>query len=165
MPNPRTIKEVQKLSCYMASLGRLVSNSTQEFLLFFKWLRSVKDFRWTEEAERAFKQLKQYLSDIPSLSSPRPREDLYICLSASEVVVSAVLIKEENKKQISINFINLFLTGPELNYPNIEKLALILIIAARKLRLYFKVYPIRILTDQPLKKMMQKYDYLGMMLL
>ena len=42
------------------------------------------------------------MSDIASSSSAKPRDDLMMYLSTSYVVVSAILIRKENKPQMPI---------------------------------------------------------------
>ena len=44
------------------------------------------------------------------------------------------------------------LRGAEERYPPIEKMALVLVTTARKLKLYYQAYTIIILTNRPLKK-------------
>ena len=43
----------------------------------------------------------------------------------------------------------------------IEKMALALVISAKKLRTYFQAHTIVVLTNQPLKQVMQKPEALG----
>ena len=45
-----------------------------------------------------------------------------------------------------------------------EKLALALVIATRKLRPYFHSHPVRVLTNYPLRQVLQKPDALGQLL-
>ena len=42
-----------------------------------------KSFEWTDECQKAFKELKKYLSSPPLLSLSKPREELYLCLVIS----------------------------------------------------------------------------------
>ena len=53
------------------------------------------------------------------------------------------------------------LQASKLHYSKLEKLAFALIIAARRLRQYFQVYSITVLTDQPLKDVFLKVDVAG----
>jgi hypothetical protein len=53
------------------------------------------------------------------------------------------------------------LHGAKERYPQIKKLAFALIIALRKLRPYFQAHTIRVLTEYPLRKVMQKLDLSG----
>ena len=52
----------------------------------------------------------------------------------------------------------------ETRYPEMEKLALALMIAMRKLRLYFYSHPVRVLTNYPLRLVLQKLDASGWLL-
>nr|GEX86643.1 reverse transcriptase domain-containing protein [Tanacetum cinerariifolium] len=92
------------------------------------------DFCWTAEAEQAFQQLKQHLSEPPLLVAPKPREELIMYLSTTYGAVSAVLMMERGTTQTPIYFISRALQGPELNYSPIDKLVLSLVFAAKRLR-------------------------------
>ena len=53
------------------------------------------------------------------------------------------------------------LRGAEARYPQIEKLAFVLITASRKLRHYFQAHIINVMMDHPLKKAMNKLKAAG----
>ena len=53
------------------------------------------------------------------------------------------------------------LQGAESRYPYAEKVPLALVMAARKLRPYFQAHLITILTDQLLRKILQRLKSLG----
>ena len=82
------------------------------------------------------------------------REVLVLYLAVSGHVVSAVFIVERAKEQISVNYVSQALAGAEVNYPLIEKFAFALVMASQKLRPYFEVHKIVVLTDQPLKSVL-----------
>ncbi|CAJ2651997.1 unnamed protein product [Trifolium pratense] len=54
--------------------------------------------------------------------------------------------------------------GPELRYQQIEKIALALVYAARRLRHYFLAHTIVVRTDQPIKSLLGRPDMAGRML-
>ena len=66
MEPPKSIKEVQSLTGRVAPLNKFVSKATDKCLPFFKVLR--KAFEWTDECQRAFQDLKDYLTTAPLLS-------------------------------------------------------------------------------------------------
>jgi ribonuclease HI len=156
---PKTVKEVQSLTGKAAALNRFVSRSTDKCLPFFKTLR--KAFQWTEECQKAFKELKVYLSSPPLLSPSQTGEELYLYLAVSAFVVSSALIHEEERIQKPFYYSNRALRGAEERYSNMEKLAFALLIALRKLRPYFQAHSIIVLTDYPLRKAMNKPDAAG----
>ncbi|GJV34754.1 reverse transcriptase domain-containing protein [Tanacetum coccineum] len=74
--------------------------SEKSLALFKYFKRYIKksDFHWTLEAEQAFKQLKQHLSELPLLVAPKPKEELIIYLYASYEAVSAdFLVKKPDE--------------------------------------------------------------------
>ena len=118
-------------------------------------------FEWTDECQKAFQDLKIYLTTAPLLSPSIPGEELYLYLAVSLPVVSSALIKEEGKVQKPVYYTSRALRGAEGRYPMIEKLAFALITASRKLRHYFQAHVINIMTDHPLKKAMNKLEATG----
>ena len=83
-------------------------------------------------------------------------ENLYLYLAVSATAVSAALIREEYKMQLSVYYVSQAFQGEEAKYPRIEKIAFALIVVLRKLRPYFQANPILVMTDQPIKKSMSK---------
>ncbi|KAL8156578.1 hypothetical protein AgCh_001613 [Apium graveolens] len=90
------------------------------------------------ECEAAFNNIKEYLSAPPLLTWPKGDETLQLYLVTTNQTVGAVLIKDDVGIQKPVFYVSHTLKGVETRYPNIEKLALGLIIAARKLRHYFQ---------------------------
>ena len=156
MEPPKNIREVQSLIGRVAALNRFVSKATDKCLPFFKVLR--KAFKWTDECQKAFQDLKDYLTTASLLSPSFQGEELYLYLAVSPHAVSLVLIREEGKVQKPVYYTSRALRGAEGRYPLIEKLAFALIIASRKLRHYFQVHVIYVITDHPLKKAMNKLE-------
>ena len=56
------------------------------------------------------------------------------------------------------------LINAEIRYPELEKLALALVVASRKLRSYFHAHSIEVLTNYPLRQALQKPEALGRLL-
>jgi hypothetical protein len=159
MQSPKTTKQLQQLTGRLAALNRFISRSTDKCLPFFKTLR--KAFEWTGECEEAFSKLKMYLTSPPLLSRTVPGEVLYLYLAVSPMAISAALIREDEGIQKPIYFVSKALHGAEERYSQIEKLAFALIMASRKLWPYFQAHTIRVLTEYPLRKVMQKLDLSG----
>ncbi|GJX31951.1 putative reverse transcriptase domain, ribonuclease H-like domain protein [Tanacetum coccineum] len=82
-------------------------------------------------------------------------------IATSEEIVSAVLMAERGKKQIPVYFGSQTSHEAELKYPELEKLILALIYAARKLQRYFQAHPIQVLSDKPIKQILAKPKKLG----
>jgi hypothetical protein len=159
MQSPQTTKQLQQLTRRIASLNRFISRSTDKCLTFFKILR--KAFEWSSECEKAFGKLKEYLINPPLLSRPDEGEILYLYMAVSPSAVSSALVREDSGIQKQVYFTSKALHGAEERYPRIEKLAFALIVSARRLRPYFQAHAIRVLTEYPMKKILQKLDLSG----
>ena len=79
----------------------------------------------------------------------------------STTAVSAALIREEAKKQLPVYYVSQAFQGAEFNYPRIEKITFALIVASRKLRQYFQANPILVMTDQPIRKSINRPKVAG----
>ncbi|GJV18604.1 reverse transcriptase domain-containing protein [Tanacetum coccineum] len=95
-----------------------------------------------EEAEAAFRQMKEHIAKLPMLTAPEEQEELIIYLVASKEAVSVVLMTEREARQMPIYFVSRALKGPEVNYTSMEKLVLALVHASKRLKRYFQAYPI-----------------------
>ncbi|GJU55472.1 reverse transcriptase domain-containing protein [Tanacetum coccineum] len=160
-------KTQQKLNGKLASLNRFLAKSAEKSLPFFKTLKKCtkkSDFLWTEEAEAAFKQMKEHIAKLPMLTAPEEQEELIVYLAASKEAVSAVLMTEREARQMSIYFVSRALRGPEINYTAMEKLVLALVHARKRLRRYFQAHPITVITDQPIKNILSNPEVAGQVL-
>ena len=101
---PRTVKEMQSLNGKIAALNRFVSKAMDKCLPFFRILR--KSFEWMDECQRAFEDLKKYLSSPPLLSLSKPGEELYLYIAVSQVAVNAALVRKEEGAQRPVYFIS-----------------------------------------------------------
>nr|GEX80479.1 reverse transcriptase domain-containing protein [Tanacetum cinerariifolium] len=85
-----------------------------------------------------------------------PKEILYVYLAASCDAVSSVLVADRKGKQTPIWYVRRTLHEAEWNYAPLEKLALCLLHLSRRLHRYFKAYPIRVITNYPIKQILNK---------
>ncbi|XP_034202236.1 uncharacterized protein LOC117617090 [Prunus dulcis] len=162
MERPRTMKDIQSLTGRVAALPRFISKATDKCVPFFKALKGGKrDITWTAECDNAFQALKNYMSKAPLLSKPLPGEILYLYLSVSGTAVSSVLIRKPEKAELPIFYVSKALQSAELRYPPLEQLALALVVSTRRLRPYFQAHGIKVLTNQPLRQVLQKPEISG----
>ena len=83
------------------------------------------NFKWDEEAEEAFIELKKYLAKTPKLVSPLPRETLFLYISVSDYSISAVLVGEREKQQVTVHYISHVFRKSEARYSPIENRSLL----------------------------------------
>lgn len=72
--------------------------------------------------------------------------------------MSVILVVKRASDQILVYYMIHALVGAELSYSLIENVTYSLVLASRKLRHYFDAHKVTLLTDQPLKNVLQKLD-------
>ncbi|XP_073313426.1 uncharacterized protein [Primulina huaijiensis] len=109
-----------------------------------------KKFKWGPDCEKAFGKLKKYLAELPVLAKPAAGEPLWVYLSATEGSVSSVLVNLKGSTQQPVYYVSHALRGAEIRYSRLEKLALALVMTAR-----------RLITNSPLGRTLTHLDMSG----
>ncbi|KAM1833480.1 hypothetical protein ACFX13_023300 [Malus domestica] len=104
------------------------------------------------------------MSKAHLLSKPEVGDTLIIYLSVSASAVSSILIRNDGNVERPVYYANKALQDAETRYSNIEKLALALVMFARKLHPYFQAHFIIVLTNHPLRQILQSPDTSGRMI-
>lgn len=84
MEEPKSRKDVQKLTGRIAALNRFMSKSAKRSLPFFKVLRGAEKLEWGPEKSKAFAELKDHLEKMAILVTSTARGtslDVYCHLS------------------------------------------------------------------------------------
>ncbi|GKE10429.1 reverse transcriptase domain-containing protein [Tanacetum coccineum] len=154
---------MQSLSGKLDSLNCFLAKSAERSLPFFNTLKNITkenkhEYRWTEEAKEAFQQMKKLIMDLPSLTPPWEKETLYVYLAVSADAVSAVLLTDRKGRQCPVQYVSRMLNEAERKYAPMEKLALSLIHMTRRLRRYFEAHPVKVITDQPIRNILNNTE-------
>ncbi|XP_059627509.1 uncharacterized protein LOC132270347 [Cornus florida] len=97
----------------------------------------MEEFKWDDTHQRAFDQIKKYLSSPPVMMPLRKKWPMKLYLSATEESIGAMLAQEnEAGSEQTIYYLSRVLTPVECRYMPIKKLCLALYFAAMKLRVY-----------------------------
>ena len=100
MSPPKTLREMQKLTGRVTTLGRFISKLGERALPFFQLMKKKGPFEWTEEADKAFQDLKRYLTSPSVMVAPRPQEPLVLYLAATPYSASAALVVVREERRI-----------------------------------------------------------------
>ena len=74
MEEPKSIRDVQKLTGRIAALNRFIPRYADRSLPFFKVLRNANKFEWGPEQSEALKALKNHLQNMVKMTSPDPKD-------------------------------------------------------------------------------------------
>ncbi|RDY11149.1 Gypsy retrotransposon integrase-like protein 1, partial [Mucuna pruriens] len=122
----------------VTALSRFISKASEVATPILSTLKKERNFAWTPDCEEAFLRLKAILATPPILVRPELSQPLHLYISVTDAAISSVLIKEKGIEQCPVYFISKTLQGLEKRYQKIERGALALVIASRRLRPYFQ---------------------------
>jgi ribonuclease HI len=178
MRPPTRVKDIQKLIGSLAALSRFISRLAERALPFFKLLQKSGPFAWSEEAEQAFRELKQHLASLPILVAPEPGEPLYLYIAAAAEAVSMVLVVEREAQggqeprslgvtidtrtvQKPVYYVSEVLHEAKARYLETHKLLYVVLVASRKLRHYFQAHKVVVVTSFPLRAILYNPNATG----
>ncbi|KAI5338923.1 hypothetical protein L3X38_018195 [Prunus dulcis] len=110
-------------------------------------------FKWEEQHQQAFKEIKHYLLNPPVLSPPKRGRPLKLYVSASELSIGSLLVQDNNEgKEQAVYYLSRTLTEVERKYSTIERLCLALYFTTVKLKQYMLPFTIYIIAKIDLIK-------------
>jgi len=86
---------------------------------------------------------------------------LYLYITVSKSAVSGVLVREEEGGQKPVYYVSYTRNGSQTRYQRLEKLVLALLIISRKLKHYFQTFTITVLTEHPLRSIVENPKVMG----
>jgi hypothetical protein len=155
----RDLKGVQKVLGCLAALSRFTSRLNKKGVPLYRFLKKHKRFSWTVEAHKALGKLKVTLAHASILKPPQNGETLYLYVAATTQVVSAVIVVERTEEghalpvQRPVYYISEVLSETKARYPQIQKLLYAVVLARRKLWLYFEAHPVTVVSSFPLRRL------------
>jgi hypothetical protein len=112
-------------------------------------------------------KLKAMLAHAPILTPPQDGEPLYLYVTATTQVVSAVIVVERSEEEHSlpvqrlVYYISEVLSETKARYPQVQKLLYAVVLARRKLRHYFEAHPVTVVYSFPLGEIIWNPDAAG----
>nr|KYP40046.1 Retrovirus-related Pol polyprotein from transposon opus [Cajanus cajan] len=142
---PSNKKELQSLLGKINFLRRFILNLLEKTKVFSPFLRLKKEeeFRWDEDHQKAFEEIKSYLINPLVMVPPSEGRKQKLYVSANDLTNASMLSQDdENGIERAIYYISRMLVEAEIRYTPLEKLCLSLYYACTKLKHYIKPYDV-----------------------
>uniref|UniRef100_A0A2N9GB75 Uncharacterized protein n=1 Tax=Fagus sylvatica TaxID=28930 RepID=A0A2N9GB75_FAGSY len=114
MPAPRTEKEIRSFLGRINYIARFIAQLTATCEPLFKLLRKDVKIKWTEDCQKAFDKIKEYLLNPPILVPPTPGRPLILYLTVQEASMGCMLGQQDEtgKKEQAIYYLSKKFTEP-----------------------------------------------------
>src|SRR4051812_45993341 len=128
-------------------------------------MKKSDKFTWTQQANSAFHELKKMLATTPILASPVSKEPMLLYVTATNRVVSAVIVveHEEGGKSVQrpVYYLSEVLSVSKQNYPHYQNMTYGVYMAAKKLKYYFQEHLIQVICEAPISDILGSKDASG----
>ena len=121
-PVPESKKAIQRFQGFCNFYRRFVKNYAERMQPITKLTHQDIKFKWTEEAQQAFEDIKQAFRTEIILGYPNHNKPFILETDASKFAIGAILTQENDKgEERPLATMSKQLQGAELNWPTHEK--------------------------------------------
>lgn len=147
LPVPKNQKEVRQFCGTASWYRRFIPDFASRMYPLTSLLKRTSKFKWTQETETAFKDVKACLVSAPILTCPDFSKPFTISCDASGFGVGAVLSQQSDQGEVVVAYASRTLTKQEQKYSATERECLAVIWAVEKFRPYVEGTKFTVITD------------------
>jgi hypothetical protein len=146
-PRPTTVKEIRSFIGLSSYYRKFIKNFAQISGPIVKLTKKDQPYKWREEQEESFKQLKQALCDAPVLTHLMEECEVELHTDASGFGIGVVLVQKEAEGEKVLGYASRRLSKAEINYTITEKECLAIVYGIAQFRPYLYGRKFTIVTD------------------
>jgi hypothetical protein len=148
LPPPTNLTQLQSFQGKANFLHRFICNYAKITKGFMRLLQKNVPFIWDDTAQWSFDALNHALTHAPLLHPPEYTKDYILYLVASTSTIAMVLVQEDaNGEEHMIYYLSKSLSGPELRYSHVKKLAMVAVIVVQRFRHYILLRTPTVIAD------------------
>jgi len=135
-PVPKDLTELRSFLGLASYYRRFISDFSIVAAPLYLLTRKGQSFRWGDEQQQAFDELKRRLTTAPVLASPRSSGTMYLDNDACETGLGIVLSQEQDGHERVLSYGSRSLSSAEKNYSITRKELLAVIFGLKRFRQY-----------------------------
>ena len=157
MPAPKNPKEVKQFLGLVGYYRKFVPRFADISRVLTHLTKKAVEFKWTQECEKCFQILKEFLKQAPILRYPDPQASYTLYTDASKYTYTGVLTQDNDRVDHPITYVSGLFHGSQLNWATLTKEAYTIYMSVKKLSFYIDTAKITVRSDHlPLKKFLEK---------
>ena len=104
LDSPKTLKQTRAFCGMVNFLSSFLPNLRQLLIPIYDLQKKSKKFKWTEEAEKAFNDIKELLVNPPVLKAPMPDGLFCLEIDTSQEGVGGTLLQKQGNEWVVIGY-------------------------------------------------------------
>ena len=104
LESPKTLRQTRAFCGMVNFLSSFLPNLRRLLILIYDLQKKVKKFKWTEEADRAFNDIKKLLINPPVLKAPTPNSLFQLESDTSREGVGGTLLQKQGDEWVVIGY-------------------------------------------------------------
>ncbi|XP_073355361.1 uncharacterized protein [Aegilops tauschii subsp. strangulata] len=130
-------------------------------------MKKTAPFKWNDQADEAFRDLKRMLSTAPVLAATTEKEPLLLYIAATSRSVSTVVVVERPEKgkiqpvKRPVYYLSEVLSALKKNYLHYQKMCYGVYFTAKKLKQYFQEHVVTVVSTAPIGEIIGCQDASG----
>ena len=116
LDSPKTLKQTREFCGMVNFLSSFLSNLRRLLIQIDDQQKKSKKFKWTEEAEKAFNDIKELLISPPELKAPTPNGLFHLESDTSQEGVGGTLLQKQGNEWVLIGYYSKRLTQSAKNF-------------------------------------------------
>ena len=102
LESPKTLRQTRAFCGMVNFLSSFLPNLQRLLIPIYDWQKKAKKFKWTDEAEKAFNDIKKLLVSLPVLRAPTPDGLFRLKSDTSREGVGGTLLQKQGDKWVVI---------------------------------------------------------------
>ena len=156
-PVPRCIKDVRAFYGLVGYYRKFIPSFATIAEPLTRLTKKNVKFCWSEEADSAFRKLKQALLDTPTLTFPYPDRPVIVDTDSSDVAYGCVISQMVDGHEKPIAYFSRVMTPAQQNYCATRRELLAVIASLQHFRHYLLNVPVILRTDHSSLKWLQTF--------
>ena len=105
LESPKTLRQTRAFCGMVYFLSSFLPNLRRLLILIYDLQKKAKKFKWTEEAEKAFNEIKKLIINPPVLKAPTPDGLFQLKSNTSREGMGGTLLQKQGDEWVVIGFI------------------------------------------------------------
>ena len=157
MKAPTSHKELKSFLGGLSYIRRFIPCLVAVTVVFTPLMKKGFPFVWSTACQQTFEKIQAIMTKLPTVCAPVAGRPLRLYLAFNGEAIGTLVAQDENGTEKPVYYVSRALRDAETRYLGAERACLALVYASQRLRYYFLVHRIQLMTkSHPIKSLLHR---------